>query len=162
MSTAADLKFQRHNLALNCYSAGDMRVTYAHQLHTAYSGKMAREKRPEDDKRLPSSIIDFRAFEGPLKVEWRSRDGESHLVVLELDDIFKDKVVLHREDPQRIDESMPMIPSNPTIVIEVNDRTLNVYMDVDIALHPTDPNARARDMRRNRTLAYSKTLEKGN
>jgi hypothetical protein len=159
MSTAAELKFQRHNLATDCYSATVMRVIYAHKQFPACSNKISREKRPEDDKRWPGVISDFRAFEGPLQVEWRTRDGDSHSVVLNLDDIFRDKVVLHREDPQRIDQSMPMIPSNPIIVIEVHDRTLNVYMDVRIALRPTDPSVRTRDVRRNRTLAYSKTFE---
>jgi hypothetical protein len=123
----------------------------------ACTGKTFRAKRPDDDKRLPGTIGGFRAFEGPLGIEWRSRDGSQHSETLDLEAIFRDRIVPHKEDPDRIDESMPMIPRSPTIAIEVNDRTLSLYMDVFIALRPTDPSSKSRDSRRNRTLVFSKS-----
>src|SRR5712691_6454196 len=81
---AEALRFRTHNLATDCYSASEMKVRYGNRLYGA-CGQPAREKRPEDDRRLPSVIIEFRAFEGPLQVDWRSRDGTvlSHTIRLE-------------------------------------------------------------------------------
>jgi hypothetical protein len=155
-ASADELRFRTHNLAMNCYSSMAMKVTYGGRQYGGCTERMSREKRTDDDKRWPSAILDLRAFEGPLKVQWQSRDAALHEQTLDLAQIFKDRVVLHAEDPQRIDGLMPMIPDAPTIVVEVNDRTLRLYMDVRIALRPQDPAAKSRDVRRNRTLAYEK------
>ena len=155
MSTINELKFKRHDLILKCFSATKMEVTYRHQRlgGGGWDGKMQRAKRPEDDKSVSGVIMFFRAFETPLKVEWRSLDGTEHSIFLDLDEIFKNRIVLHNEDPERVD---PVNTRDPIIVVEVNNRTISLYMDVDVALYPTESSPRK--LNRHRTLVYSKTL----
>lgn len=157
-SSSDGVRFRRHNLATDCYSASSMTVTYGGRSYIACHSRPGREKRADDDKRLPSPIIDFRAFEGPLKVEWVSQDGIKYEHTVRLEEIFEGRIVPHKEDPARIDRDMPLIPENPTIVVEVNDKTLSVLMDAHVALRPSDPAARLRDVRRNRTLAYTRSF----
>jgi len=159
------LRFKEHAMDVSRYSASQTTVTYGrHSIYrSVFPGsrpEIIRAKTPADEKRdmTGGGYGGLRAFEGPLQVKWHSLDGEAHEATLNLEDIFKDRIVLHREDPSRIDPSLPMISSGPTIVVEVNDRTLSIYMDVHIYLRPMDPNVRTREDRRNRTLAYSKTF----
>jgi hypothetical protein len=53
---------------------------------------------------------------------------------------------------------MPITGEAPIIVIEVNDRMLDVYMDVSIQLKSEVPLTTKRLGHRSRTLAYSKTF----
>ena len=159
------LRFKEHVMYAQRYSASQMEIIYGKRsiYRSVYPGsrpEVIREKTPADEKRdeAGSGQIGLRAFEGPLHVKWRSLDGEPHEALLNLEDIFKDRVVLHHEDPMRIDPPLPMSSAGPTIVVEVNDRTLSIYMDVHIYLRASDPNVRTREDRRNRTLAYSKTF----
>lgn len=169
MSTATPtndaLHFKTHVMYAQRYSASQMEVTYGN--HAIYRSvfpgsrpEVIREKTPADERRdqAGNGQIGLVAFEGPLQVKWRSLDGEPHEAVLNLEEIFKDRVVPHHEDPARIDPTLPMGIAGPTIVVEVNDRTLSIYMDVHIYLRAIDPAVLTREDRRNRTLAYSKTF----
>jgi hypothetical protein len=100
---------------------------------------MCPAKQPSYDKELPNVHMGprgyFDAFEGPLTVKWRSLDGAQYSVVLDLNEIFKDRIVRHTEDPKRVDHDSSHYP---VIVVEVNDRTVNLYMDVHVALNQTE------------------------
>jgi hypothetical protein len=163
-ATNDELRFRTHVMYAQRYSASQMQVIYGnHLIYTSifpegHPPELIRAKTPADEKRdRAGGYGGLRAFEDPLQVKWHSLDGEPHEAVLNLEDIFKGRVVLHREDPASIDSGMPMSTSGPTIVVEVDDRTLNIYMDVHIYLRPA-PNERVRGDHRNRTLAYSKTF----
>jgi len=165
-STPQPLKFDKFNLSTSCFSADDMQVIYRNRyIHDRVLSKklfktvtgMCPAKHPDADKGLPSAYMGpkgyFDAFEGPLAVKWRSLDGAQHSIVLDLDEIFKDRIVRHTEDPKRVDHDSSHYP---VIVVEVNDRTVNLYMDVHVALNQTETEKRA--MNRHRTLIYSKTM----
>lgn len=165
-SATNPLRFKEHAMVGRRFSATRMEVIYGRHLiynSVGYPGSRPEviiTKTPAHEARDPSGsgTIGLRAFEGPLKVKWHSLDDEAHEVTLNLADIFKDRLVPHKEDPAAIDQELPFISYGPTIVIEVNDRTLSIYMDVGIYLRPADPKTQARIDRRNRTLAYSKTF----
>lgn len=91
-------------------------------------------------------------------MEWRSKDGTPFKHTLDLNSIFNDKKILHDENPADIYKPMPIFGRQPTIIIEVNDRTVNVYMFTSIQLIPKDPNAARRNRRDHRVLAYSQTF----
>ncbi|MCB4359296.1 hypothetical protein [Quatrionicoccus australiensis] len=159
------LRFREHAIDVTLFSATQMEVIYGRRLvyRSVFPGsrpEVMREKTQDDERRdlTGGGMLGLRAFEGPLEVKWRSRDGVPHEAVLNLEEIFTDRVVLHQEDPARIDPSLPMQTSGPTIVIEVNNRTLSLYMQVHIYLRSLDANARTREDRFNHTLAYSKTF----
>lgn len=152
------LKFKTHDLNIQCYSVGDVRLEYAGTLYTLFDGKISKEKTAKDATKYPSGKSgSYYAFASPVKIEWRSRDGTRLQHTLNLDEIFKDRRVLHTDDPARIYKPMPITGDEPTIIVELNDRTVNVYMFAVIQLIPVDPNAKQRDEHENRTLAYSKT-----
>lgn len=153
------LKFKKHNITTRCYGASHARIVYAGLPHTPCGEKLAREKTLEDDKGYHGNTSGiYSAFVDPIQVEWRSRDGVSHSQILNLDDIFKEKIVLHKEDMDRVYKPMPLSGGYPTITIEVNDRTLSVYMDVYIIILPPDLNSNKRAGVLNRTLAYTNTF----
>lgn len=91
-------------------------------------------------------------------MEWNARDGTHLTHTIDLDEVFKDRVVLHTADSARIYKAKPISGCEPTIVIEVNDRTASVYMEVSLQLVRADPTDTGRDRSHYFTRAYSKTL----
>lgn len=153
------LTFTTHDLRVEVYSASDLDLVYAGSPHLLSPGELARDKTAQDDtKYWGGTSGSYVAFAGPVQLKWRSRDGVQRGCTLNLDEIFKDRRVLHCEDPTRIYKPMPITGGEPTIVIEVNDRTVNVYMFAALQLISADPKAVRRDERECRTLAYSKTF----
>ncbi|MFZ6734761.1 hypothetical protein ACO0LG_22750 [Undibacterium sp. Ji42W] len=162
IAMAADddvLKFSSHDLGLKIFSASDFRLVYANSPHELALGEVAREKNATDEMREPGFTSgEYPSFAGPVEMEWRSKEGIHFKHTLDLDSIFKDRKVLHHEDPARIYKPMPVSGGAPTIIIEVNDRTVNVYMFTTIQIIPQDPNAIRREAHDNMVLAYSKTF----
>ncbi|KGR49523.1 hypothetical protein NX07_18660, partial [Xanthomonas vasicola] len=88
---------------------------------------------------------------------WRSKDGQPHHALVDLDTIFKDKVVLHHV-PQ---EQLPPILQadiSPDIILEVNDRTINVYMKAFVETTVLqEPGNKYSNSRNDLILAYTKS-----
>ncbi len=153
------LTFSTHDLNIQIYNASDLRLVYGGTAHEISLGELARMKTPKDETRYPSGKSgSYIAFAGPVQIEWRSQDGVKHSCVLDLDEVFREKTVRHTQDPSRIYRPMPITGGEPTIIIEVNNRTVSVYLFAAIQLTPVDPNAVRRDECDTRTLAYSKTF----
>ena len=91
-------------------------------------------------------------------MEWNARDGKHLTHTIDLDEVFKDRVVLHTADAARIYKAKPISGGEPTIIVEVNDRTVSVYMKVSLQLVRADPTDTGRDRSTHFTRAYSKTL----
>ena len=151
---AEPLTFRTHSLATTCFSANKMKVTYGRYTTNNCPTALAREKKLSDNTDLPSAALGFRAFVGPLIVAWQARDGILFSQTLDLEKMFRGNVVQHKEDPKQIDPSLPLVVP-PLIVVEVDDRTLTIYMDVDIGLRTDEP-GRLRRSSRNRTIAFQK------
>ena len=160
------LTFDKHNIVLDCYDASDMKISYGnyrnHGLYQreytpGHERKVARAKRPSDDTNfLDGTMGYYRAFEGLLYVQWHALDDSVIKTTVDLDEVFPGKVIPNHEDPKRIYWPIPT-GRLPCIVIEVNNRTLSIYSDVDILLLPEDGNASNKKSHRNRTLVFSKT-----
>ncbi|UPG89434.1 hypothetical protein L2Y96_18870 [Luteibacter aegosomaticola] len=75
-----------------------------------------------DGQTFPSSIV----------VDWLSLDGGSHAASIDLNEIFPDRLVLHRVDRTEVKEAwlagVSMEPVCPSILLEINDRTIRIYM----------------------------------
>lgn len=91
-------------------------------------------------------------------MSWTARDGTKLSYTLDLDPIFKDRVILHKEDPNRIYRPKPTMTGSPTIAIEISDRTVSVYMDVTLQLLPVDPSSQRLEIGINYTRAFSIAL----
>ena len=133
------LRFESHEFGAHCYSTYGCRVVYA-----------GLEQRADDpDKLRPSSAgygPDYqrnwsgthgmiRNFPPPAQVSWRSQDGQTHTAEIDIGELFADEVIRHNVKR----EEMADLPdgeygSEPAILLEVNDRTIRVYMRAMIFL----------------------------
>lgn len=166
MTKPGILTFDKHDIKLQCYDASDMKIRYGnYRSHGAYEREynrdhrreIARAKVPSDDTKFLSGTMGYyRSFEGPLYIQWHALDDSVIETTIDLDEIFPGKVIPNHEDPKLIYWPIPTV-GNPVIIIEVNDRTLNIYSDVDISLLYEDRNASNRTSKRNRILVFSKT-----
>ena len=157
MTKKPDLTFKRHNFGVACYNASDLRVVYA-GIPYIRDGE-CRDRVPYDEKRIKANTTGLIAFSDPVDVKWKSKNGEQHQYQLDLDEIFKGKQVMHQEKMEdiRLEEGYSY---RPGIYVEVDDRTLNVYMDVDMrVVSPiVDEHGNQHWGRRNVTLAFTKTF----
>ncbi len=155
-SEKPNLTFKDHNFGVDCYNASDLEVIYAN-MKDFEKGK-CRGRLPHDKSRIKANTLGLVAFSGPVDVKWKSKDGKQHQYQLDLNEIFKEKQVLHHEKIEDI--SIKSYSYTPGIYVEVDDRTLNVYMDLRIGLvFPIlDKHGNPDSARRNVVLAFSKTF----
>lgn len=136
--TVADwpLFFIRHNYASDCFDTQYCRI--------AYGSFVSEDATPQPSiasfgKDYPSILtnavsIGIDNFAGPIVIDWRSKDGTTLQASIDLDEIFKDRLipippgVTREEIPDRIGIG------DPTIIIEVVDRTVNVYSETHIPM----------------------------
>lgn len=158
MNMTLPLTFQRHDLSVALFSVSSVTVQYGGFLHTATDDEYAPEKSERDANRYPSiKSGEYPAFASLVGVEWRALNGQTLECTLDLDAIFKDRRVLHAQDPARICPDNPIAADVPTIIIELDDRTVNVYMFVTLRMFVTDTTGKRVNLNE-KTLAYTRTF----
>ncbi len=156
--TPDDLAFSSHSLAIFCYDVSAVSVDYAGYAWRPLKDKVARAKTAADADRYPHLTMgSYRPFQGPLTLRWRARDGAQLESVIDLEGIFPERKVLHTEAPERIYRPMPLSGGEPTIIVELIDRTVNIHMLAHLQL-VAQGGGHVREERVHRTLAYSTTL----
>ena len=134
-SSMFPLKFYVHSFDAFCYNTLRCHVIYANQNFTPYKADERASGPPpsqgyRDHWRL-ASTIGIRNFPPPAEVTWTSLDGSTHEAKVDIGTIFKDQRVLYRVPDSEIpDKSWG---DGPSIYLEINDRTINVYMAAFIA-----------------------------
>lgn len=130
------LRFKKHNFEALCYNTLDCQVIYDHTNHTLYGTGKPSPPPPSDDYKKKwggASYLGVRNFPGPVRIDWTSKDGHSHRAQIELSEIFKDELILHRTPIEAIPEKAFKGPAGePEIFVEVNNRTVTVYMKMFI------------------------------
>lgn len=136
--TVADwpLFFIRHNYASDCFDTQYCRIAYGNYVSEDASPQRSIESFGKDyPSILTNSVsIGINNFAGPVEIEWRSKDGTPLQASLDFEALFADRLVpipppVKREDiPDRIGVG------NTTIIVEVVDRTVNVYTKTDIPM----------------------------
>lgn len=161
MPTIEPLRFTSHHFAVFCYAVADVRVDYAGRTRALWDeGRMAPARTPADATRYPNAQFGlYQAFEGPLHASWRAHDGSALTWQVDLDQVFPDRAVLHDANPERIYAPMPLTGGAPVLIVELNDRTLSIYMDATVQTLPADPASPRRDQTDYRTLAYTHVVE---
>ncbi|KRG68401.1 hypothetical protein ABB29_13755 [Pseudoxanthomonas dokdonensis] len=165
IDTRYPIPFDNHKFMAMCFDTYHCQVIY---------NGMYMERQEGDEKSISSSsigsrypdkvldsawVIDISNFPPPAKVSWQSKDGQSHQATVDIAEIFKDQVVLHKV-PQ--DQLLPIMraPIFPGIVLEVNDRTINVYMRAHVSTRVLQELGNPlSDYRNDLILAYSKTYD---
>lgn len=127
------LRFKSHSFSVNCYDTYACKVNYADLL----------QRNDDPDKLRPSSSTykgDYRRnwsgthamirnFPSPALVSWRSKDGQAHRAEIDIGEIFSDQVIRHNVPrDEMLDVPGGIYRNEPSIILEVNDRTIRVWM----------------------------------
>ena len=155
------LRFEKHSFSAHCYDTIGCKVLYA----TEYLVM------DDEDKVRPSSAsigenyrngwsggyLGIRNFPGPAVVTWKSKDGALHNASINIAEIFKDQKILHNVKEEDIPEGASI--TSPEIILEVNNRTVNVYMKAYIPLkEPRIPGNQHSTHANELILAHSQTF----
>ncbi|UPG86389.1 hypothetical protein L2Y94_03245 [Luteibacter aegosomatis] len=138
------LRFHTHGFAFRCYNTLQCSAIYnRYQFGTRkwhvgipYDGPAgppsAEDERSEWNCLHAIPALGGKTFPGPVEIEWTSLDGDEHATSVDLDALFKDRLVLHAVPRHEVKESwlkgVPIEPVIPNILVEVNDRTVSVHM----------------------------------
>lgn len=152
------LRFKKHNFSAYCYNSIGCKVLYNDFYHIK---KVADEVSPapanNDYKKfwgkMPYGGIEN--FPSPAEVTWYSKDGVQHEAKIDIAEIFKDQRILHNVAREELPIETVATLGYPLIILEVNDRTINVYMRETIYLK--DNGTRKSESREDLILAYSHT-----
>jgi hypothetical protein len=139
--TVADwpLWFYQHSFGAHCFDTLRCEVLYAGLGHGSGEPSPSFASYGRDRNELLSAgQIGIRNFPPPAVVAWQSKDGTEHRAQLDMGEIFKDRLIRHHVPREKILEDSGM--GDPEIIVEVDDRTINVYMRTHIPLKdPTIP-----------------------
>lgn len=137
---ARPLRFNSYGFGARCYNTLACRVLFCNALHTSrkeldapsgqphrpdwkeyWNGSFTHESGPPD------------SFPTPVEVRWTALDGVQREVEIDLDDVFPDRLILHDAKPEDLEPWWAEggffgRGHNVDILLEVNDRTINIYM----------------------------------
>ncbi|MDR7136105.1 hypothetical protein J2X06_003323 [Lysobacter niastensis] len=153
------LTFREHNFNAYCYGTIGCSVIYANQQQSAWSGRDEVTPPPESPdyrEEWQGTHAGIRNFPPPAEVRWRSLDGVAHEAKVDIGAIFKDQRVLHRVPES--DYAEQSFGGSPDIILEVNDRTISVYMKAFVAtINEQIPGNRYSYGREDLIMAWSRT-----
>ena len=129
------LRFTSHTFGVRCHDTRGCTVIYAGFEHGDDDPTRSSASYGQDYLKGWSGIHGMiRNFPGPAKVTWRSKDGVAHEAEIDIGEIFKDELILHnvpREEMADLPEGK--YDDNPSILLEVNDCTIRVYMSAFVS-----------------------------
>lgn len=150
------LTFKQHDFAAYCYNTIGCEVLYANNNFTRlYSGDVVSSAPPSADYRRdwsPAGYLGIRNFPPPAELRWKSLDGISHEARVDIGAIFKDELIRYTVPNDEIANgifSSPGPSGEPSIYLEVNDRTVSVFMrafiPTEVEQIPGNPDSDFRD-----------------
>lgn len=125
------LRFKRHNFQALCYDSIGCTVVYnGHPQVQQAEGKPSPPKPAGGNgKAWGSTELGIRNFPGPAEVRWKSKDGTTHEASVDIGRIFKDELIWHAVPKNEMtDFYAGPAAGAPDIYLEVDDRTIRVYM----------------------------------
>ena len=133
------LKFKSHKFGAHCYSTYGCKVVYA---GLEQRGDDPDELRPSSEGYGPAYQRNWsgthamiRNYPPPAKVSWRSKDGQAHTAEIDIGELFADETIRHNVKREEMSDVIDgEYTSEPAILLEVNDRTIRVYMRAMIFL----------------------------
>lgn len=159
------LTFKRHDFAAYCYNTIGCEVIYANNNFTRlYSGEVISSPPPKGDYRSNwglAGYLGIQNFPSPAEVTWKSLDGVKHEATVDIGAIFKDELIRYSIPNDEIAEGLypgPGPAGEPSIFLEVNDRTISVFMKAFIPTKKEQiPGNKYSDFREDLILAWTKT-----
>jgi hypothetical protein len=156
-SSMFPLRFVKHDFQVFCYN-----TIRCHVIYNDFNFKAEERPSPPPpsadyrDHWPFASYLGIRNFPPPAEVNWTSLDGVAHTAKVDIGAIFKDERVLYNvPDAEIPDRSWG---GEPGILLEVNDRTISVYMKAFIATKTEQiPGNKDSDFRDDVILAWTHT-----
>lgn len=132
-------RFWQHNFGAYCFDTWGCRVTYGtHRVLDEPDTTHLPRAGTDHLKLMDGDYVGLRNFEGPVVIDWRAADRTPLHAELDLSAIFADGLVRYDVPASQIDPDASV--PDPDIVVEVDDRTVRVYMKALISLkQPRDP-----------------------
>lgn len=157
------LTFKRHDFRAYCYNTIGCEVIYAGNNFTRLrSGDVVSPPPPSPDYREKWGFASYGGianFPPPARVRWKSSDGVPHEAEVDIGAIFKNELVRYRVPNDEIREGAfpgPGPATDPSIFLEVNDRTINVFMKAFIPTKAEQvPGDKLSDVRTDLILAWT-------
>lgn len=152
-----------HTFDAECYNTLRCRVVYNDHLFTrAYLDAPAPAPDSGDYRSqwVATYIVSIGSHPFPpaAEVRWTSLDGMEHQAKVDMGAIFKDRMILHKVPREEIPEGWQPGPGLPRIYLEVNDRTLSVYMQESVTTKTPQISGNPRSThRRDVMLAWTHT-----
>lgn len=154
-------RFWQHNIGVYCFRTWGCRAEYGE--HVIADKPEGEHQPPIGDypsdlrKRMRGTNLAFRAFEGPLRLRWHDEAKRPLSLDLDLGKVFADGLIRHNVPHDAILPTSSV--GNPDIVVEIDDRTVRLYMRAHIPLKaPQDPGNRYSDFVEENVLVFERTL----
>ncbi|PPT73318.1 hypothetical protein XthCFBP4691_20365 [Xanthomonas theicola] len=133
------LRFKKHGFGVYSYDTYGCKVWYANAWQARESDAKLQPSsdsyKPDHQRNWSSGHIGIRNFPAPAEVTWRSKDGQPHQARIDIGELFKDEVILHNVPREEMaDVPYGKYQHDPDIIMEVNDRTIRVYIRAMIFL----------------------------
>lgn len=157
------LRFKIHSFSAYAFNTLKCKIVYGGADFTAeYADKPSGPPRNGDYRSDWGfgSYSGIRNFPGPVELSWISLDGSAHHESIDLTEVFRGEQILHRVPDEEIPDGMyPQgLYLDPGIFVEVNDRTVSVYMKAMIPTkHLQIPGNQNSDTRHDLMLAWTRT-----
>lgn len=154
------LRFEKHSFGPRCYDTLECHVIYD---NFKFGGdkptRSSASYGPDYLKDWNGSYGAVPNFPSAARVIWRSKDGSSHKAEIDIGEIFKDQLMRHfvpREEAADLPDGKNESP--PSILLEVNDRVIRVYMVASVPTkHLQKPGNRYSTSRRDLVLVKTYT-----
>ena len=154
------LRFKAHYFGAHCFDTQACEVLYrgfSHGEKNGISPSVASYGRPLEAL-LSAGRGPITNFPPPAKVTWYSKEGTSHEAEIDIGDIFKDQLIRHNLKRAEISEEGIGPGALPSIILEVNDRKINVYMRAHISTRELQkPGNQYSDFRNDLIKVFSQT-----
>lgn len=163
---SAPLPFGAHNFWGYCFNATDCHIDYDKFDFGVFEshgdpGYIFPPPMGDIHRRLSMfHRMGIRNFPKPAQLSWKSLDGERHETKVDLATIFREKRTWHRVPPDDMKDFWrgPSAPP-PDIFMEVDDRTVNVYITMFIpTVRLQEPGNIYSGYRHDYILAWSRTF----
>lgn len=154
------LRFEKHSFSAHCYDTSGCSVLY----NDEYLVQDPAEKtRPSSASIGPNyqkgwgtvTYGGIENFPAPALVKWKSKDGAEHEAKVDIGEIFRDQRILHNVSREDLPTETVATVGDPVIILEINNRTISIYMRDVIYLKDTE--SRRSESRDEVILAYSHT-----
>lgn len=149
--------FRHHAFSAECGNTRSCKVLYANRYQVEeLEGGPISPLREEVIRSARHGQLGIGNFPDPAVVSWQSLDGEKHEAEIDIGSIFKDRVVIHADPVELVEDDS--VNGEPMVLLVVDDRTVRVYMQSMVYLKKAAGRSdEVYKARHDSVLAYSKT-----